>query len=345
MIQGEFQRSVISMRLMAELAMTYGVALPALLRHTALQEAQLLQPDMLVSRQQELQLIENLVTLAGEQPALGIKAGMKYHATAFGALGFAVMSSSNIRTAMAAGLQYFKLTFAFSRFVVADREHEIQVELTVDEDVPRYLAAFIVERDLAALITVARDLYDLEPMLLQVQFKHATPEHIFDYQDFFRIRPQFNAGSNRVVFDRARMLQPLPQANELAYQAALAQCQQLLEARRVRHGVAEKVRQRLAMASAHMPTMEQVAQALCMTARTLRRHLQAEGVTFAELRDEVRIALADEFLKSAQLSIEQVAERLGYAESTSFIHAFKRWHGVTPHVFRQQVDNRINQAG
>lgn len=337
MAQQAFQRSVISMRLMAELGVQCGLAMTDMLCGTGLKTQQLLQPDRLVLRQQELKLIDNLVTLADGQVTLGIRAGMKYHVTAFGALGFAVMSSPNVRSAIDVGLQYFNLTFAFSSFKVTDNQHATQVVLEVDADVPAHLAAFVVERDLAALISVARDLYHLEPMIDQVQFQHAATHELKDYQDFFGVRPTFSASCNRVSFERAKMLQPLPQANELAYQSALAQCQQLLEARRVRQGVAESVRQRLAMTSAQMPSMAQVAQELCMTSRTLRRHLQAEGVTFAELRDEVRLALADEFLKSAHLNIEQIAERLGYAESTSFINAFKRWRGVTPYVFRHRM--------
>ena len=83
-----------------------------------------------------------------------------------------------------------------------------------------------------------------------------------------------------------------------------------------------------------MPRMSEISASLCMTTRTLRRRLVQEGVTFAELRDEVRVAMADELLTVPQLSIPQIAERLGYAEPTSFINAFKRWHGVTPHAFR-----------
>ncbi len=48
----------------------------------------------------------------------------------------------------------------------------------------------------------------------------------------------------------------------------------------------------------------------------------------------VRLALADEYLAGPRLSIDQIANRLGYAESTSFINAFRRWHGVTPHAYR-----------
>ena len=39
--------------------------------------------------------------------------------------------------------------------------------------------------------------------------------------------------------------------------------------------------------------------------------------------------LADELLRGAHLTIDQVAERLGHAESASFINALKRWHCTT----------------
>ena len=336
MAQQMFQRSVISMRLMAELGIQAGLTAVDILRGTGLKAEQLLRPDLLVSRQQELQLIENLVRQAGVQVVLGIQAGMKYHVTAFGVLGFAIMSSRNVRSAMDVGLQYFNLTFAFSRFIVTDDGDETHVTLEVDADVPAHVAAFVVERDLAALISVARDLYHLEPMINKVQFQHPMPDMFHVYQDFFGVTPVFNAPTNRVSFDKARMLQPLPQANELACMAALQQCQQLLEARKIRQGVADNVRQRLIASPAYMPDMQRVANELCVTARTLRRHLQAENTSFAELRDEVRMTLADEFLRSSRLSVEQIAERLGYAESTSFINAFKRWHGMTPYVFQKR---------
>lgn len=344
MAQQDFQRSVISMRLMAELGIQHGLHTADMLRGTGLVAEQLLQPDLLVSRQQELQLIENLVTQAGDKPAFGIQAGMKYHVTAFGVLGFAIMSSRHVRSAMDVGLQYFNLTFAFSRFIVADDADTTHVTLEVDADVPAQVAAFVVERDLAALISVARDLYHLEPMIHQVQFQHTAVQGVTAYQDFFGVLPVFNAYSNRVSFDKARMLQPLSQANELACMAALQQCQQLLEARKIRQGVADNVRQRLIASPAYMPDMQQIANELCVTARTLRRHLQAENTSFAELRDEVRMTLADEFLRSSRLSVEQIAERLGYAESTSFINAFKRWHGMTPYVFRHRFNSLSGKA-
>ena len=83
-----------------------------------------------------------------------------------------------------------------------------------------------------------------------------------------------------------------------------------------------------------MPDMEEVANALHLTVRTLRRRLREEGTSFAQLRDEVRMALAEALLAGPRLSMEQIAERLGYVDATSFGNAFKRCRARTPCSFR-----------
>lgn len=334
MPQWDFGRNVTSLRLMAELAADHGMTVRDSLAGTGLRQAQLSDPELIVSGQQELRMIRNLVTRLGDLPALGLEAGRRYHFTAFGALGFAIVSSRSARSALDVALQYFHLTFAFTRFVVTDSAVETNV-IVDDTEVPQEVARFVVERDITALITVARDLFSMEPMIRSLAFRGARPRQIAAYEKMFGVKPAFGADANRVVLDRRTMERPLAQANELAQRAALDQCRRLLEARKTRNGLASSVRDRLITASAQMPTMDAVAAALCMTPRTLRRRLLDEATTFAELRDEVRLTLADEFLTGPRLSIEQIAERLGYAETTSFINAFKRWHGSTPHAFRQ----------
>ncbi|WP_248804396.1 helix-turn-helix domain-containing protein [Pseudomonas sp. MWU13-2100] len=78
-----------------------------------------------------------------------------------------------------------------------------------------------------------------------------------------------------------------------------------------------------------------LATTLCMSVRTLRRRLREEGATYLGLCDEVREAMAERLLTGSRLQIEQIAETLGYSESASLIHAFKRWTGESPHAFRR----------
>lgn len=77
-----------------------------------------------------------------------------------------------------------------------------------------------------------------------------------------------------------------------------------------------------------------------MAPRTLIRHLQAEGVRYQSLLDEVRSDQACWLLSQTSHSIESIAERLGYQDTSNFSRTFRRWLGVTPRQFRQQVTTR-----
>jgi AraC-like DNA-binding protein len=81
-------------------------------------------------------------------------------------------------------------------------------------------------------------------------------------------------------------------------------------------------------------TLSKAARELGMSARTLSRKLHSEGMKFAELREELRGALARRYLKERELPITEIAWLLGYREISSFTHAFKRWTGMTPRDFR-----------
>jgi AraC-like DNA-binding protein len=79
--------------------------------------------------------------------------------------------------------------------------------------------------------------------------------------------------------------------------------------------------------------MDSVARELGLSTRTLRRRLAEQGTSYQELLDEVRASLSTELLTRAGLGVEDTALRLGYAEASSFIHAFRRWHGTTPAAY------------
>lgn len=152
-----FERSVHSVRLMADFALESGISYQTILQGTGLSQRQLLDPNMVVTGHQELQLIHNLVEQLGDRPTLGLEVGTRYHFTTFGPLGMALMSSASIREALDLALTYFTLTFAFTRFDVSDTPQGIRIEID-EQDIPSSVRQFIIERDAAALITVQRDL-------------------------------------------------------------------------------------------------------------------------------------------------------------------------------------------
>jgi AraC-like DNA-binding protein len=332
MSQWEYERSTQSMRLMAEFGLEHGLAMSDILLGTEIHESDLANPACVVSGIQELRLIRNLIILLPHIPALGIKVGARYHATTFGVLGFAIVSSSSMRHALDLALQYFHLTFAFTKFIVTDSELETTI-LIDDSAVPEDVRQFIVERDAAALFTVQRD-FTTDTILLSLNISNTAPNHIEIYEALFGITPNFNMPYNSVVMDRQSMQRPLLLSNELTLHMAEAQCRLILDSRKTSNELSSKVRDTLMSTSGHMPIMTVVAASLHMTVRTLRRRLESEGTTFIQLRDEVRHALAEQYLALPHQTIDQISERLGYAEPTSFINAYKRWKGQTPHAFR-----------
>ena len=88
---------------------------------------------------------------------------------------------------------------------------------------------------------------------------------------------------------------------------------------------------------------ERVAREVGMSSRTMRRHLATEGHSFQQVLDECRMRQAVfEFRTKPDLSIAQIALRLGYSEHSTFTRAFRRWSGVSPQAYRKQMTQKIN---
>ena len=80
-----------------------------------------------------------------------------------------------------------------------------------------------------------------------------------------------------------------------------------------------------------------MARSLGMGPRTLQRRLAEQQVEFSQLVEDVRRALARQYVAGGEYSITEVALLLGYAEASSFSRAFRRWTGQSPQAYRQQV--------
>ncbi|ASK33867.1 AraC family transcriptional regulator [Alcanivorax sp. N3-2A] len=83
-----------------------------------------------------------------------------------------------------------------------------------------------------------------------------------------------------------------------------------------------------------LPTLDEVGEVLGMTPQTLRRRLRDEGQCYQGLKDSLRCDAAIEYLARADLSLQDVAIRVGFSELSTFHRAFKKWTGLPPGEYR-----------
>jgi AraC-like DNA-binding protein len=72
-----------------------------------------------------------------------------------------------------------------------------------------------------------------------------------------------------------------------------------------------------------------------VTRRTLTRRLAEHGTSFTKLLDEVRREAATYYVITSDHTLVDIAFLVGFSESSAFVRAFKRWHGVAPMAYRR----------
>lgn len=93
---------------------------------------------------------------------------------------------------------------------------------------------------------------------------------------------------------------------------------------------------RLAPALLATPHLASTAATLHLSVRTLQRRLADSGVTHSGLLDDVRRRLALELVAQTRVPMAEIANRLGFGDSTAFHRAFMRWAGAAPTEHRRR---------
>ena len=195
---------------------------------------------------------------------------------------------------------------------------------------------FMIDRDLSAAWFIANEALDQELPLLSVEFKHAGTAYSNAYEEVFHCQAVFNAPHNRIGFDKSWLEHPLAKSEPETSRIFSAQCKEIVSSLTKEFSFTELVRYLLINSSREAPSLETIASKLNTTSRTIQRKLVAEKTSFQGLIDDVRMNVSTEYLLTTRLSIEEIAERVGYSDTAAFSNAFKRWTGAAPSGFRNR---------
>jgi AraC-like DNA-binding protein len=324
------------MELMIRFAEERGISFARCVAGTDLGRDVLTDPGREVEGQHELTVLRNILQAVEPDMPFALQAGLRYHPSTHGMWGFAILSSPNFRSALEVGLRYFDLSYSFNRlsFEIEPQQARLVYD---DADNPEDLRAALIERDLAALVTMIQDIHGRMLPLQSLRLRAPRPPYAAAFEPLFGVAPEFDAGINSVDMDPAMLELPHPQADAFGLRVSEEQCRLLIERRGARSGLAGRVRARILRKAGQFPSMEIVARELGMTTRTLRNQLGREATSYRELVDEIRETQAEELLTTSRLTIDEIAHRLGYADTSSFTAAFKRWKGVPPRGYKREL--------
>lgn len=267
-------------------------------------------------------------------PALALTMGLRMKLSWHGFLGFAAMTASTPREALAIAEQFS--TTRTSAFALSTHVEGTLASMVLEERVP--LGALREFAVLLLLVGIARIAFELSGRLIEGTAEFAFPEPPYLREALARLPPgtmRFERPSHRLVFDASVLELPLKHADPAAMQLARRQCDRELAALAEGEGFVGRVRRDIAVREERAPaSVEAVARSLGVSTRTLKRRLAEHGTSFTEVTDGVRRQRALLLLDDRRLSVGEVADRLYYSDVANFTRAFRRWTGTTPAMFR-----------
>ncbi|NQD92998.1 helix-turn-helix domain-containing protein, partial [Pseudomonas sp. CrR25] len=208
--------------------------------------------------------------------------------------------------------------------------------LTVDDSTLWDPDHFLVESLLLIWHRLGSWLIGQRIRLEQASFAYAEPAHSGEYDLLFPCPRRYTADSTSLLFHSRYLGMPLLQDERTLKQFLEHSPADLLARPDGGDCLISQIRRLLGRDCSSWPDLEAVAKQLHMSPQTLRRHLREEGSSFQELKDHLRRDLAIYHLGRDELSIQAIAEQLGFSEPSAFHRAFKKWTGLTPGAYRAQ---------
>lgn len=288
--------------------------------------------------QQQLRAIIELA----DEPLIGLRASTLINMATIGVLGYVMQTSPTLRNLIETVIRFEGLLSNVCRtsLRVEGTTAVWALESFISDELVARHATECTLGTWATLLDLVRG--EKPGALLQgVRLRHAAPKDpalLRDYEDFFRCSVRFNQAESALLAAASALDQPMaladPALHDTLEEHARLQLSRRSSGPSLTDQVKGAVRSRLMQHAA--PTREEIAEALAMSGRTLHRKLQEAGTSFRAVLDGQRLALARDYLRDSALTVEAIAQQLGFQESQSFIRWFRQMAGLTPGEFRQQ---------
>ncbi len=282
-----------------------------------------------------LRVLWEEATRRSGDPCLGLAVGARSRVGTFQAIGCSWISSASLLEALQRLVRYRRVLSTADIDVRLEVKEPGDWELSVRFPDPSMapgranVDAFV--RGMVGLMQAATQ-PEFYPRV--VHLPHDDGGQADRYREALGPGVRFDQPHCSIAVARAEAEAPLPgdnpelaNANDMVSERYLASLDPARIATEVRELLVE-------MMPSGTVRQEDVAQRMNRSLSTLQRQLTSEGLNFQQLRDETRRRLAEDYIRTNELSLSQIAYLLGFSDQSNFSRAFKRWTGMAPREYR-----------
>jgi AraC-like DNA-binding protein len=321
----EFVRSS-SLSGYVELVRSLGRDPYAFMRSVGLQAKFLEDSEMLIPRDAVRELLE-ITARATQTEDLALRLAAQRKLSALGPISLVLREDPTPRAAIDTLCRYLKLVNASLTIRVEDagRTVIIREDLLPTPGLPMRQS---VELAVGTMFRMLCELIGPQWRPLEVCFAHRPPSDVAAHRAFFKRSVKFNQEFNGLVCLASDLSTP----RESGDQVAAGFARKYLEAALMDRSESMEASCRqiiLALLPGGACTAQEVARFLHIDRRTLHRRLDAEGLSFSRLLEQVRSELVRRHLRESDLPLREVAELLGFSRPSSFSHWFHSLFGCS----------------
>lgn len=285
----------------------------------------------------EFQRLIRWLVEACNDPLFGLKSGAYVQPGSYSIFGYMVMNCRSAREALEMTPMYEPLVGDMGVTRLEKVDNRLAINWTCQYDDP-IVIPHMIDNVLFSWTQFARYLADLpngKPYCVQLEKQQPNNETLKTYQELFGCDIEFNTERNALIVDEDVLDIPLRQPDPALLQSLTQQAEAMMNELKQQQTITLQVRNVLKrLMQKEIPRREKVAEALGMNEKTLQRRLQEADTGYQQVLDEIRRDTAIEWLTKTKVSVNDIAERLGFSEARSFQRRFKEWTGLSPVKYR-----------
>lgn len=205
----------------------------------------------------------------------------------------------------------------------------------------------INELNSAFIIEMARNILPLNPLpLIKISFAHAPQMPIFQYQKFYGCEVVFNRHQYMFEISLESLDLKLEQADPSLMQLLIKQAEDAIASKPQNENIAQHIHAYIAdflRVRQQAPKIEDLADELHISTRTLQRQLNALGTSFKSILENERMLKCEKML-AKDCSLTDIANQLGYSDQSALVRAYKAFSGKTLLQFKNEMKLQIKDT-